>query len=182
MTKFKFLPILSLLLSAALTSCLGDDTNDFSEWKRQNEDYLTECKNSISDGKQEYEVVTPVFAPGTYVLMKWHNDRSKTADNLSPLDNSTVDCVYICRDIDGKYIDSSYYTATYGDSIYRTQPTKNIAGFWTALTHMNVGDSVTVVIPYAAGYGEVKYGSIKPYSTLVYGIKLKGIPAYELPK
>lgn len=183
MTKSRLLPLFAVivLLGVALTSCLKDDNDDNSTWRRQNLEYLENARNATVNGMPEYEVIRPVFAPGTYVLMKWHNDRTKTAGNLKPLDNSTVDCIYICGDIEGNYIDSSYFTTTYGDSIYRSRPLQNIAGFWTALTNMHVGDSVTVVIPYEAGYGAVQNGKIKPYSTLIYGIKLKGIPAYELP-
>ncbi|MBD5227826.1 MAG: FKBP-type peptidyl-prolyl cis-trans isomerase [Bacteroidales bacterium] len=182
---FRTLPgvaAMSLLLAPVLTSCLGDDSLDYTEWKKRNDQFVTDAKNATIDGEPEYQVISPVFAPGSSILMKWHNDRSKTANNLKPLDNSTVDCIYICRDIDGNYIDSSYASTTYGDSIYRSRPTKNIVGFWTALTNMHVGDSVTVIIPSDAGYGSSQYNSIKPYTTIVYGIKLKGIPAYELPE
>lgn len=180
--KFPAVALLTLLLSPLMTSCLGDDSLDYSDWKKRNEQYYADAMAALNpDGTPEYEVVTPVFAPGTTILMKWHNDRNATKNNLKPLDNSTVDCIYICGDIDNKYIDSSYATTTYGDSIYRTRPTKNIVGFWTALTNMHVGDSVTVVIPSAAAYGASLYGSIKPYTTIIYGIKLKGIPGYELP-
>ncbi len=168
-------------LSSGMTSCIGDSDVDYDDWRDKNAEYIAEARNSVVDGKPEYEVINPIFAPQTFILMKWHNDRSKTEKALVPLDNSTVDCKYICRNIEGTYIDSSFASTTYGDSIYRTQPLKNITGFWSALTNMHVGDSVTVIIPHEAGYGINPYGSVKPYSVLIYDIKLKSIPSYERP-
>ncbi|MDE6074493.1 MAG: FKBP-type peptidyl-prolyl cis-trans isomerase, partial [Muribaculaceae bacterium] len=49
-----------------------------------------------------------------------------------------------------------------------------------ALEKMHVGDSVEVIIPYQAGYGASSSGSILPYSTLRFGIKLVNIPYYEV--
>lgn len=180
-TRLRVLPAIVCLLAVCVTSCLDGNDVDYSDWKKDNIKYVEEAKNSLVDGKPEYETVVPVFAPKIFILMKWHNDRELTKNNLKPLDNSTIDCKYICTDIEGNYIDSSFLSTTYGDSIFRTRPTKNISGFWTALTNMHVGDSVTVIIPSEAGYGSISYSKVKPFSTLVYGIKLTGIPGYELP-
>lgn len=46
---------------------------------------------------------------------------------------------------------------------------------------MRVGDSAQVVIPYLEGYGVSGSGSILPFTTLVFNIKLVDIPAYEIP-
>ncbi|MDE7190513.1 MAG: FKBP-type peptidyl-prolyl cis-trans isomerase, partial [Muribaculaceae bacterium] len=101
--------------------------------------------------------------------------------NLMPLDNSTVDVKYCLRNIEGTVIESSYSTTTYGDSIYRTQPNANVIGFWTGLTNMHVGDSVTMVIPYQAGYGSASQRALLPFSTLIFDVKLKSIYRYETP-
>lgn len=172
---------LIVLLASILSSCLGDNDVDYTEWKKQNDAYYLQCMDSIKDGKRVYEQIIPSWAPSTSVLVKWHNDRSLTAKELSPLDNSTVYVKYALETIDGTKIQNSYSSTTYGDSIYRTQPSQNIIGFWAALTNMHVGDSVTMVIPASAGYGSSASGSIKPYSTLIYHVKLKSIPAFEIP-
>lgn len=173
--------IMSGLLPFALTSCLGDDENDYSDWQKRNNAYVDSCVNDVTQGKPSFERISPKWAPQTFVLMKWHNDKTKTEEKLKPLDNSTVYVKYEVETIDGTMIDNSYSTTTYGDSIYRTRPCRNIPGFWTALTNMHIGDSVTCIIPWKAGYGSTGQGNILPYSTLIYHMKLVDIPAFEIP-
>lgn len=172
-----------LMAPVMLTSCLGDDSNtvDYTEWIEENEAYLSKIEAETNDdGTLAYEKIVPKWCPGVYVLAKWHNDRSLTAGNLVPMDNSTVDVIYQCEYVNEYVLDSSYNNTTWGDSIYRCQPLSNIVGFWTMLTNMHVGDSVTCVIPMNAAYGANSSSSVIPYSTLIYHMKLKNIHAYEI--
>ncbi len=171
-----------LITPMLLTSCLGDDSNtvDYSEWYEENQAYLSEIEAETNDdGTLAYEKIVPSWCPGVYILAKWHNDRSLTASNLIPMDNSTVDVIYDCQYVNDYVLDSSYSNTTWGDSIYRCKPLDNIVGFWTMLTNMHVGDSVTCVIPMNAAYG-ASSTSVVPYSTLIYHMKLKSIYAYEI--
>lgn len=180
MKKFLFtIPLLALLLS----SCLGDDnTVDYTEWEQQNTSYVAEQEVKLApDGSRLYTRLVPEWAPNAFCLVKWETDRAATANNLRPLSNSLVNLKYDVEDIEGKRISDSYSSTTYGDSIYQCRPNQNIIGFWNCVTNMQVGDSVTCIIPYVAGYGESGNGSVKPYSTLIYHIKLVSIPAYQLP-
>lgn len=175
MNKFKTLLI--ALLPFALTSCLGDDndnTVDYSEWIALNEAYISETA-----ADPDFEKIVPSWCPGVYVLAKWHNDRSLTEGNLVPMDNSTVNVTYQVEYVNGVQLDSSFNNTTYGDSIYQCKPLDNIVGFWTMLTSMHVGDSVTCVIPMNAAYGATST-TVVPYSTLIYHMKLKSIAAYEI--
>ncbi len=177
--NFGFLALPTMLL--AMSSCLGDDEgySDYKEWRQENLTYIENAKAETVDGKPKYESVTPEWDKSFSILMQWHNDRSKTANNLSPLDNSTCNVKYILKNIEGDTIESSYKLTEHGDSIFQCQPTGLITGFWTALTNMHVGDSVTAILPYTAGYGIMGSGSILPYSTLIFGIKLVSIPSFE---
>ena len=75
-------------------------------------------------------------------------------------------------------VDSSYNMTTYGDSLYKCKPMNTIQGFAIALTSMHIGDSCTVIIPYFVGYDTSTTSNIKkPYSTLIYEMKLVDIPA-----
>lgn len=88
---------------------------------------------------------------------------------------------YHLTDITGEGVDSSYNQKMNGDSIYRCLPSNQVLGFAVALTNMHIGDSVQLIIPYNAGYGNNKRANMKPYTTLIYELKLVDIPAYETP-
>lgn len=172
-----------VMLAACAVSCNGDlPENDAAEWNTRNLAFVEQQEALTEDGRPVYTRIAPDWAPKAYVLMKWHNDRSLTASNLQPLDNSTCYVKYALENIDGETLQTSYDMHTYGDSIYRCRPCDNIVGFWVALRQMHVGDSVTVVIPAVSGYGSASTGSVRAYSTLVYHLKLKGVPAFEVPR
>lgn len=182
--KYIIPSMIAIAMAGGLSSCLGDDDNtyDYTDWINQNEAYLVRMADTIgADGKKVFEKITPLWAPGVYILAQWHNDRSLTASNLVPMDNSTVDIKYDGCYVDGTMFDNSYSRTTPADSIYRCKPSDMIVGFWTMLTSMHVGDSVTCVIPTNAGYGTTS-SSIRPYSTLVFHVKLNSIYKYEMPE
>ena len=168
--------------SLLLTGCFDDNdsiANQYKEWRALNQKYIQEDSTKTNeDGSAYYTKVVPSWAPDTYVLMHWHNDRTQTENNLSPMDNSTVSITYELFDIEGNRISDSFSNI---DSLYTSRPSSNIIGVWAGLTHMHIGDSVTMVMPADAGFGEYPNQGIKPYSTLIYNIKLKAIPAYEVP-
>ena len=129
--------------------------------------------------RESLHKVVPEWAPNDFVLIKWHNDRSLTEKNLKPLSNSTVNIKYEMEDINGKYLGDSYSMTQYGDSIYQSMPNENIIGMWVAMTSLHVGDSVTLVIPAGSAYGSASRSPIEPFSTLIYHMKMKGVPKYE---
>ncbi len=174
-----------ILIAAIMTmlcqSCLHDDEKTYDEWRKENVQYVIDMEALTENGAKVYTRIQPNWAPGQFVLMKWHNDTAFTASRLKPLYNSTCDVKYHVSTIE-EAVDSSYNMTSVADSIYRCQPSTTILGFAIALTNMHIGDSCTVIIPYSAGYGNVKTSKItKPYSTLIYNIKLNAIPSYQLP-
>ena len=166
----------------SLSSCLKDDEPDYNTWQQLNTQFVADKEALTENGVPVFTKLIPSWSPAAFTLVKWENDRSLTANNLKPMDNSLVRVQYALNDIYGNRISDSYSaTASYGDSIYETRPLNDIIGFWHTLTEMRVGDEVTCIIPATAGYGNVQNGSIPPYSTLVYRIKLISIPRYEVP-
>lgn len=166
----------------ALPSCLKDDEVDYTQWRQENEDYVARLEAMTNpDGTKMYTRVEPTWYPGGYILMCWHNDRAMTANGVPPLYNSTCNTVYHCSTLT-EAVDSSYnLTTTAGDSIYQCRPSNVIPGYAAALMNMNPGDSCTVIIPYAMGYTDIGSGNVKPYSTLIYELKLVSISKYQLP-
>lgn len=176
--KLRYLAPLAVALLPLMASCLKDDPYEtYEEWRVENTAYFDSIERGIP--ANGFEKVAPKWDPASAILMKWHNNRALTAGNLMPLDNSTVDVKYLLTNVKGDTIDSSYKLTANGDSIFRCQPTALITGFWIALTNMHVGDSVTTVIPWQAGYGAGGSGNILPYSTLIFQIKLDSIVALE---
>lgn len=185
MKKFLTIVAAALMFVPSFTSCMDDDNDSKDEtaaWRTKNLEYVTNMEALTENGAKVFERVVPVWRPGAFVLMKWHNDRALTAKNLMPLDNSLCNVTYELRNVDDEVIQTSFGLVANGDSIYQCRPNANIDGFHAALTNMHVGDSVTCIIPYQMGYGSTENNSIKAYSTLVYGIKLKEIVAYEVPR
>ena len=176
------MPVLMCCAGIMLSACFEDKDSipeKYREWKEQNEKYMADAEAMTDEnGKLHYEKIIPSWAPEAFALVHWHNDRSQTEKNLSPMDNSLVSITYQLLDINGKELSSSFDRT---DSLYTSRPSNNIIGVWVALTNMHIGDSVTMVIPSQAGYGEASHGGITPYSTLVYNVKMKAIPAYEVP-
>lgn len=163
----------SLILGGA-TSCLKGEMDSYDDWRVENDRYISEIDLN------EYQAVAPDWAPENKIFIKWHNDRSLTAGNLVPMSTSTIKTKYELENINGTKLGNSYSAST-GDSVYKTTPNANIIGFWAAVTMMHVGDSVTVIIPYHSAYGNEIRGSITPYSNLIYRIKLKEICDFERP-
>lgn len=181
----EYLKSLFLILFGAIVfvSCNDDDSDwdEYKDWREANVEFYDNQKFKMTpQGTNYYQALTPSWNPGAQILIRYLNDRSLTAGNLSPMLNSTVDVKYIGRLYTGEAFDSSYTQTTYGDSIYRCQPSSLIQGWQIALLSMNVGDSVEIVVPYNMGYGGTSSGIIKPYSTLLFNLKLVDIPYYEV--
>ena len=182
MGKFLIPIVLTVLAMPFLQSCLdGDDDKDvYKEWRNQNAVYFTEQAELTENGEKVYSEYVPSWQPSNKILMRWHKRAVKPG--ICPLFNSTVDVIYSGYDKDGRCFDNSFSMRQYGDSVYRTKPSNLIPGFAYALFQMQVGDSCTVIIPNELAYGNLQHGTVLPYSTLRFGIKLVGIPLYEIPE
>lgn len=172
--KYSLYTILAVLL-CTLTSCLddNDEPND-DTWRERNEAFM-----QTMSADPAYQRIDCPWDPQAYVLMRWHNDRTLTASALSPLYNSTIDVKYEVCNIDSTRLDSSYARTEPADSVYRTQLNKTITGWAIGIQQMHVGDSCTILIPYAQAYGANDYLSVKGYSDLIFNVKLMGIPGFE---
>lgn len=162
------------LASLSLSSCLKGEADDYDAWRDTNDAYIKAINT------EEFEKITPDWAPQNSVYIKWHNNRALTAGNLVAMSNSTVDIKYELEDINGKKLENSY-GALSGDSVYRSKPNGNVIGMWIAMTTMHVGDSATVIVPYPSGYGSQMSGNMLPYTNLIFHMKIKDIKALEKP-
>ena len=175
MKKFFYTVIMAVVAITMLDSCLGSTVEDqYKDWREANDAWY---QQQASSG--QYTKITASWDPSATTLIRWHNDRELTKNNLVPLLTSTVDVKYRLRLYNGTPIDSSY-TSSSSDSIYRSIVSQNVEGWMIALTHMHVGDSCTVIIPYQQGYGSSKMNDLLvPYSNLVFDMKLVDIYKYK---
>lgn len=177
--------LLALTLLAIIPACSLDPEKDtweyYEDWRNANNEWLDEQAARVDEnGNLYYNKYIADFDDNAYVLMRFLNDRSLTANNLSPKYTSTCDVKYIGRNYLDEAFDSSFTQTANGDSIYRVAGLSGVITGWAvALQNMHVGDSVEVIVPYSQGYGSQKYGDILPYSHLKFNIKLVDIPAYE---
>lgn len=128
----------------------------YGPWKKENEEYLAKVAKQEGVKKLSDGVYYEVIEEGTGEI---------------PADTSRVDVHYEGRLINDTIFDSSYKR---GESI-KLRCNQVIAGWTEALTHMPVGSKWKVYIGADKGYGEREAGDIKPFSTLVFTVELKGI-------
>lgn len=127
-------------------------------YKKENADWLVE--NAKKPG-----VNTTASGLQYKVLTQGQGETPKATDR--------VEVVY-----EGKMIDGTVFDAT-----SRHQGKKSdvfgcnqvIKGWTEALTSMPVGSKWEIYIPQELGYGQRQAGAIKPYSTLIFTVELKGI-------
>ena len=175
MKKFFYTVIMAVVAFTMLNSCLGKSVYDeYKDWRESNDEWY---ERQAASG--QYTTVVAHWDPSAQVLMRWHNDTMLTRNNLKPLVTSTVDVKYHLSLYDGTAMDSSYLVTSPADSVYRAMINSNVEGWMIALTHMHVGDSCTVIIPYSQGYGSVTKGDILPFSNLIFNLKLKDIYKYK---
>ena len=159
-----------------LNSCLGKSIYDeYKDWRQKNDAWY---QQQVASG--QYTTIIASWDPSAQVLMRWHNDTMLTKDNLKPLITSTGDVKYHLSLYDGTPADSSYLSTSPADSIFRSVISSSVEGWMIALTHMHVGDSCTVIVPYHQGYGSTKMNNtLLPYSNLIFDIKLVDIYKFK---
>lgn len=178
MKKLLTIIALALLVATALSSCLKSSVEDeYKDWRKANEQWFDQQASNTS----YYKTVVAPWDPNGKVLIHWYNDTMLTRDNLKPLYTSITDVKYRGMLYDNTPFDSSYLRTSPADSIFRMGVNTVVEGWSLALMQMHVGDSCRVVLPYSMGYGSYQRGAvIKPFSTLVFDIKLQDIYAYEV--
>lgn len=168
--KFRHLfPLLTVLSLLVLPACFNDhdNKNDYSNWRALNEFYIDSLSTLMEDGEFLYQQIIPTWDQSFAILMRWHDEGQDNSSSITPFSTSQCYVKYTLTNISGDTLDSS--------NSFACVPNNLVTGFMAALTNMHEKDTVTAVIPYAAGYGAYGYGNVLPYSTLVFGIRLDSI-------
>ena len=90
-----------------------------------------------------------------------------------PADTTLVQVSYEGRLVDGKVFDSS--SKNNNGAPVELRCNQVIKGWTEALTRMPVGSEWEVFIPQELAYGSREYGLVKPFSTLIFKLKLVSI-------
>lgn len=186
MRKLPFILLALATLTVVATSCFKDDdpiNGKYADWRKANEAWLLEQTNLI-DQKTGHNYYTPITAPwdnNAKVYIHWFNDTMETKDNLKPLYTSQVDVKYKVTLYDGTPVDSSSLRTSPAPGVYRTRLNSGVIEGWPiAISRMHVGDTCRVLLPHNVAYGSTGSGNlVKPFSTLIFYIKLMDIPKYE---
>ena len=165
----RIFPILTAALLLILPSCFSDDKQeDYAEWRLLNTQAFNDSLLLTGpDGLPVFTEISPKWDQSFSILMRWHNDRSENTNYLTPFSNSRCHVKYTLMNIEGDTLDSS--------PSFTCVPNQMVTGFMAAVMNMQVNDSVTAILPYTAGYGAFGYGSVLPYSTLVFAVRLDSI-------
>ena len=170
--KFKLkhlFPVFTAVSLFVLPACLGDNNEtNYSAWRIKNTEYFDSLSILTNpDGTLVYQEITPDWDKSFSILIKWHNEGEENPSLITPLSTSTCIVNYTLTNIAGDTLDSS--------ASFKCVPNNMITGFMAAVTNMKGNDPVTAVLPYTAGYGTYGSGSVYPYSTLIFGIRLDSI-------
>ncbi len=131
------------------------NANQNSAYKERNLEFLEEYAQRPG--------VTVMFNGVMYrQLVKGKGDK--------PQPKSLVTVHYTGKLINGKVFDS---TSQGGPATFRLN--QLIDGWRTALREMPVGSRWEIVIPFNLGYGAKGAGAIKPFSTLIFDVRLIAI-------
>ena len=83
----------------SLSSCLKDDEPDYNTWQQLNTQFVADKEALTENGVPVFTKLIPSWSPAAFTLVKWENDRSLTANNLKPMDNSLVRVQYALNDL-----------------------------------------------------------------------------------
>lgn len=183
----KILILIGLLVAVATIPACKDDENEkllqtYTEWKQTNDDWVAEmARKTNPDGTPYYTTVVPAWNTGAFILMHYFNDRAETAGNLVPLYTSTVDVRYIGYTCKDEAFDSSTNVNSFGKlGIARFGCNSVIQGWTIALENMHVGDTCEIIVPYNVGYGSSTSGTLPPFTSMRFNLRLEDIYKYEV--
>ena len=171
---FRTVLLLAAGIVTVLTGCNDDEaTDDYKAWREKNENWLIEqLLLTESDGSPYYNKVTMPSDPQNYVFM--HNIGTVHEENLKPLYTSTTKVNYTLKLVNDSVMDKGT------GFVSQLNSSGLIDGWGLSVMQLHVGDSAQFIVPYASGYGSTGYGTIPPFSNLVFDVKLVDITAYEV--
>ena len=126
--------------------------------------YRLECIAFLEDNKNQAGVQTTESGLQYKVNVQGHGVKPAALDT-------------VLVEYKGSLIDGTVFDQTSGSPV--SLPLARMIPAWQeGLPMMAVGSSYTFYVPYELGYGETGNRMIKPYSTLIFDVKLVGVSPY----
>lgn len=169
-SRIIFLSMLVGLSLVGVVSC-DSDTEDtvtqYLEWNNENVAYFDAARAELDEeGNLKYEVVKPNWDTTSCILMHYY---TRGEGVVSPYYTSFVKVCYRGEMIDGTVFDSTHVSPS---NPMEAKISSLVDGWAVAMERMHVGDSCRIIIPQNMGYASSSTGGVKPYSTLIFDVKL----------
>jgi FKBP-type peptidyl-prolyl cis-trans isomerase FkpA len=160
---FNFLLVFGVLIAIFSTSCLK--TNDI-EYTPEREQQL--FNDYVARLKQAGHTVQTTTSGINYVALEQGN-------GSFPVMGDTVSVQYAGYFVTGELFDASLYHSA--DSTYHFvyKEPEMIKGWDEMIGMMNVGKKIEFIVPSNLAYGATGYGSVPPYTSLIFVAKMMAI-------
>ncbi len=157
-----FVWIIAILLVITATSCLNDK-----------EDYTPEREREMFN-----DYVARLRAGGHTVLNTpsgIHYVNIEQGSGAFPVSGDTLSVQYAGYLVTGQLFDASIYHSADSTLHFVYKNPEMIKGWDEMMGMMNKGKKVEFIIPSELAYGSTRYGSIPPYSSLIFVAKMMNI-------
>ena len=154
--------VFALVIGITAVSCMDDSDNDYTPPTLEEEmDYLNEYIDTLQN--RGFDIDTTDL--GVYYVI------DSIGDGEFPTFGDTLDVNYTGFFLSGDVFDHS------GGNPYEVilGETSVIEGWTDGLQKFNKGGRGYLIIPSEYGYGSTGYGSIPPFTTIVFNITLEDI-------
>lgn len=145
---YSLIAVFSLLL---IYSCKSDE---YEEWRIMNDNWYNRANDSFADSTDYQRTSSGLI----YKILEPGYQRR-------PNDNSMIYIKYTGTLITGTIFHDSTYIDT-KDLMYEPE------GWREAMKLIQDGGRIQFIMPYRIGYGDTNNGSVPPYSTLIFDVKL----------
>jgi FKBP-type peptidyl-prolyl cis-trans isomerase FkpA len=155
-----FLLVFGFLVAIFSTSCLK--TNDI-EYTLEREQQL--LNDYVARLKQAGHTVEKTASGINYVIIE------QGSGNL-PVIGDTVSVQYAGYYVTGELFDASLYHSTDSSLHFVFRDPEMIKGWDEMIGMMNVGKKLEFIVPSNLAYGSAGYGSVPPYTSLIFVAKM----------
>lgn len=176
-----------VLLALAFTACSEtEEVGRYDNWRARSEAYIdsiateynSAANQALPDNDPKKLHAYQDMTNGQLIYVQ-KISKDENSSNESPVHTSKVSAYYRMSYFNKDVVQQNFSGTEPGEFDSPNEFTLNslITGWTYSLIHMTEGEFWTIYIPYQSGYGSGtgSDGSLQPYSTLIYNVKLDKI-------